>query len=364
VTARATYAEAGAAMRATLFAANAADLTVRQHRTLNAVLAFTGSYSKLTDKVYLAQIAAFSYGVEEAKAWQCEKARKDLVALAAAGLIVRQARRGRPPAGTEGPAYVIGMAPKGSPIPARHLEEMQPDCGLTFDREMQPDPGPTSGEKSSPILSEIQPAPGGPTEKVFEENYNAHVEKRLLALAGELEKGENGMSNLASGEWLTDLRELARSYTAAEIERVCLWLLAQTDPVAVTWSQRITGPSDLREFWPQMRAEYLASRGRPRVNAVSSNGDGFEVWWKNYPRKVGKKPAHTAWTTARRTVSVAELTDGLAVWCRHWKAEGTEERFIPYPATWIRGERWGEQPKSAPAEDDTSWMDRSTGAMR
>jgi hypothetical protein len=38
------------------------------------------------------------------------------------------------------------------------------------------------------------------------------------------------------------------------------------------------------------------------------------------------------------------LIDGLERWCVFWKADRTDERMIPHPATWLNQERWNDIP--------------------
>lgn len=168
---RVDYAEAGKAARAVLLAANGAGLTARQLRTLNAVMAHTALYSRVEDRVYLAQLAAFSYGVQHAEPWMLKKVREDLAALRDRVPIVTAPPRGRPPLGHEGPAYRIALDPPESvPDPGVHLSaESVPDPGP----EVTPDPvrnAPRSRTEMHPeIGGEMHPEIGPPTEKVSEE---------------------------------------------------------------------------------------------------------------------------------------------------------------------------------------------------
>lgn len=107
-TGRVSYAAAGAAMRDTLRRAIEArirekptskpkPLTGRQWKVLNAVLAFTASYSKLSDELYLGQLAALVYGVKWANDDQRGNVGRELSALASANLIrYTPAPAGRP----------------------------------------------------------------------------------------------------------------------------------------------------------------------------------------------------------------------------------------------------------------------------
>jgi hypothetical protein len=67
--------------------------------------------------------------------------------------------------------------------------------------------------------------------------------------------------------------------------------------------------------------------------------DGFDSFWKDYPRKVGKKKARVAWrnlTKKNRTAAAAALPDHVRV----WDLQGRDATKIPHPTTWLNGERW------------------------
>ena len=67
----------------------------------------------------------------------------------------------------------------------------------------------------------------------------------------------------------------------------------------------------------------------------------FDQFWASYPKKVAKADARKAWlqtkdvrpdiTTVINAVTAASKTE-------QWMKSGGS--FIPYPATWLRGERW------------------------
>lgn len=76
----------------------------------------------------------------------------------------------------------------------------------------------------------------------------------------------------------------------------------------------------------------------------------FDEFWKAYPRKKDKGHGRKAWAKAVKTTDPA-LIIGAAVAFRQWcEAEGTEPEFIPYPATWLNGERWLDE-RDAPKRD-------------
>jgi hypothetical protein len=70
----------------------------------------------------------------------------------------------------------------------------------------------------------------------------------------------------------------------------------------------------------------------------------FDNFWKHYPRKVAKADARKAW---KQTEQIRPPTDeiikaiALAARTEQWMRGGGQ--FIPYAATWLRGERWADE---------------------
>lgn len=87
----------------------------------------------------------------------------------------------------------------------------------------------------------------------------------------------------------------------------------------------------------------------------SSSEDGFEEFYRAYPRRAGKGAARKAYGKAIRQIGPAEL---LAATRRYAKAVvGVDPKFIPHPSTWLNGERWGDEPGGSgerPQDDDWS----------
>lgn len=76
--------------------------------------------------------------------------------------------------------------------------------------------------------------------------------------------------------------------------------------------------------------------------------DQFDTFWKNFPRKVGKGDARKAFATAIKKTSLDVMLDALRWQTTQpaWTKDGGV--FIPYPATWLRAERWEDEPFHAP----------------
>lgn len=83
----------------------------------------------------------------------------------------------------------------------------------------------------------------------------------------------------------------------------------------------------------------------------------FDQWWAFYPNKVSKKPARVAYAKAAKSVGDKVLLDAVKEYRQAvdgWNPDN--ERYIPYPASWLNAERW---------EDDRSkWVDQQQRAVQ
>lgn len=68
----------------------------------------------------------------------------------------------------------------------------------------------------------------------------------------------------------------------------------------------------------------------------------FVTFWQQYPHKVGKRAAATAFERARRRAAFDIITAGLARY-----AAKTDDRPWCNPATWLNQDRWEDQPGPA-----------------
>lgn len=67
----------------------------------------------------------------------------------------------------------------------------------------------------------------------------------------------------------------------------------------------------------------------------------FDRFWQLYPKKVAKADARKAWKqTESIRPDLETIIKAIQAACKteQWMRGGGQ--FIPYPATWIRGERW------------------------
>lgn len=66
----------------------------------------------------------------------------------------------------------------------------------------------------------------------------------------------------------------------------------------------------------------------------------FELFWSQYPRKTAKKDARRAWEKLKpeqRVAAMEALPNHVEVWADR------DLIYVPYPATWLNGERWEDE---------------------
>lgn len=90
--------------------------------------------------------------------------------------------------------------------------------------------------------------------------------------------------------------------------------------------------------------EQMEAETRQIVMLPMQRANGFDHFWQAYPSKVGKADARKAFDKASKVVSFDVMMDGLARY-----AAKTDDRPWCNPGTWLRQERWADQPAAAPA---------------
>lgn len=74
----------------------------------------------------------------------------------------------------------------------------------------------------------------------------------------------------------------------------------------------------------------------------------FRAFWALYPRHVGKKDAEKAWNKLKPDAATWEAMVTALAWQMNqpsWLKDGGA--YVPYPATWLRGERWTDEPPAS-----------------
>ena len=74
--------------------------------------------------------------------------------------------------------------------------------------------------------------------------------------------------------------------------------------------------------------------------------ESFEIFWKEYPNRVGKPDAMKKYKEQEHS----EIIEWLERWKEFWDYSETEPRFIPHPATWLNQERYRDEPPETKAK--------------
>lgn len=89
--------------------------------------------------------------------------------------------------------------------------------------------------------------------------------------------------------------------------------------------------------------EYSEAETKTELRGVNE----FEAFWVQYPRKVGKKAALSAWKKAADRPGLPEMLFALDQAKRSEQWTKDNGRFIPHPSTWLNQGRWADQPTTS-----------------
>lgn len=89
----------------------------------------------------------------------------------------------------------------------------------------------------------------------------------------------------------------------------------------------------------------------PSAPASESNGaTGFEEFYQLYPRKKAPGAARRAWSTAMSKAAPADILAALTRQLEDFSRRPSDR--VPYPATWLNGEQWRNEPDESSKDDD------------
>ena len=92
--------------------------------------------------------------------------------------------------------------------------------------------------------------------------------------------------------------------------------------------------------------------------------DDFNTFWAIYPKKVAKADARKAWAQTKDIrPELTNLLNAVKAACKTeaWMKDGG--KYIPHPATWLRGERWDDEleVKLPNVHNEKPWHETATG---
>lgn len=99
------------------------------------------------------------------------------------------------------------------------------------------------------------------------------------------------------------------------------------------------------------------------VRGPDVNGD-FEQFWRAYPRRVAKGDARKAWRQMQAVLPpIAVVLQAVAAARASEQWRRNEGQFVPYPATWLRAERWDDEHEVDLATEAQArpWHETATG---
>ena len=92
------------------------------------------------------------------------------------------------------------------------------------------------------------------------------------------------------------------------------------------------------------------------VEQTSDPDADFDIWWAQYPHKVGKKAARISYKRAWQEVSAQTLLDGVKAYIKSkppW-------RDYCNPTTWLNQGRWEDEPAGEGKDKPKSGLDLLT----
>lgn len=96
---------------------------------------------------------------------------------------------------------------------------------------------------------------------------------------------------------------------------------------------------------------------------VAEDDPQFQRFWDAFPRRCSKKDARIAWHKINPTAATVDKMIATLAWqCQQpsWGQDGG--RFVPYPASWLRAERWDDEPVNVPILNERTARTLAAGA--
>jgi hypothetical protein len=105
----------------------------------------------------------------------------------------------------------------------------------------------------------------------------------------------------------------------------------------------------------------FGARARVREGVTVAIDDGFIRFWGAYPKRQAKKDAQRAWRRLKPDAATQqEILDALAWQVPTW----TDLTYAPLPATYLRGERWTDEPVDTSEAVDSRLPAWAQGAVK
>jgi hypothetical protein len=110
-----------------------------------------------------------------------------------------------------------------------------------------------------------------------------------------------------------------------------------------------------RPQYPHADADADALKEKKEPPSPPKGDDGFNEFWKAYPKKKSKGDAEKAWKALKPTKDLLQTilasVERQKV-CADWMKEGGQ--YIPHPGRWLRAKGWEDEETVAPPPDPDS----------
>ncbi len=109
-----------------------------------------------------------------------------------------------------------------------------------------------------------------------------------------------------------------------------------------TLKQSVINTEVLRQETLKQASDESGNRTREESENISIGDSAFEMFWRQYPRKVAKGAARRAHDKALKMTDANTILAGAM----RYAAERAEEnpRYTKHPGTWLIGECWNDEP--------------------
>lgn len=120
------------------------------------------------------------------------------------------------------------------------------------------------------------------------------------------------------------------------------------DRTSVTLPQDSSPPAE-----SESEGVLISLPAKPKYECGSDQDPDFVAFWRNYPRKIGKPSARTAWRKAiKDKVGPRLIIDAAAEFRDNPERKRSAKKYTPHPSTWLNDERYL-PPEDG--EDDDVW---------
>ena len=154
------------------------------------------------------------------------------------------------------------------------------------------------------------------------EKYDGIVEKRKAAVAAREEKKKSG--DIKSNQMISNDNKCYQMISRVTDNDT----VTDTDTDTDTENENVTGTvTDI--IIPPL----------PPTGGTA-RGNAFEMFWKAYPKKVGKAACEKEWT--RRCYTSEEADEMVKALERQKRTDQWKRGYIPNPLKWLKEERWND----------------------